>query len=218
MWNPFRLPKPIITIQEQYPDKDWIEANQLSGYTFDIHQLERSAFQLLFVYDQMMNGHRMHDCMLKDHSAFGGTAFTASDNWTLWKQKLGKGTFPIPLRVPHTMVNKARIKGQLFIVESSHFWELDKYKMNGVEFRRRRINLEIPYLHQHRIFNGKTYDQPIAEHKIASVTAWMYVGRYKYWQNHLDAGYNFSTVRIFEPGGLVIPGKYYSFTPLELDD
>jgi len=156
--------------------------------------------------------------MLDEHSQFIGNAFTLGENWVLWKKKLGVGTFPIALRIPFEMTQTGRIKGELFKVNSSRILELDEYKSNGVEFRRKRVEVLIPYRHIKRIVNrDHNYEQVITDH-VAKLEAWMYIGRYKYWQDFLDAGYHFKPCKIYEPGRLILPGKYYSFTDLEYDD
>ena len=220
MWNPFKFRIDPIKDSDMpdldMPSPDWIADHPKEKFTFDLWKLENRQFQLLFVYDQMMKHHRMYDPMLSEHSFPIATAFTASRNFSLWKKKLGQGSFPIPLLIPYTRVPRARIKGELHSVLSYRFSDLDNYKSNGVEFRRKRVKLLVPYVRQER---GVGVNDEVFVQK---VEAWMYYGRYTYWKEHIDAGYMFKPVSRYEPrmreaDGIKM-GGYYSFTPKEYSD
>ena len=198
-------------------DPDWIKEHEPSGYTYDMWKLQRFAHQPLFVYDQCMQTHRMHS-MIEEWSEFRGTAFTAGENWTLWKKRLGPGTFPIPMRIPYAMTQTGRIRGELYLIDSNRFKELDEYKQNGVEFRRKPVQILVPCRHLNHVVNRDHNYEWQATDLIYKTHAWMYVGRHTYWKDFLDAGYLFGTCQIHDPKGLVLSGKYYSFSELEYND
>jgi hypothetical protein len=187
-----------------------------TGYTFDMWKLQRYAKQPLFVCDQLMQTQRMHNMI--EGSQFRGTAFTANPNWIMWKKKLGLGTFPIPMRVPMGDTPMGRVRGELYLVDSKRIKELDKYKLNGVEFRRKPVDLLVPARHLVRVVNADHNYEWQAVDRVVKLSAWMYVGRFKYWEEFLDAGYLFGRCQIHNPGKLIIPGSYYSFSELEYND
>jgi gamma-glutamylcyclotransferase (GGCT)/AIG2-like uncharacterized protein YtfP len=198
-------------------DPDWIKQHEPTGFTYDMWKLQRYARQPLFVYDQWMQTHRMHS-MIHSWSQFRGTAFTANDNWIMWKKRLGQGTFPIPMRMPSIGIETGRISGELYLIDSGRIKVLDEYKENGVEFRRKSVEVLIPYRHKILFVNkDHNYQWRITE-LITKVNAWMYIGRHKYWQEFLDAGYSFGTCKLHDPQGTLLTGKYYSFSKLDLDD
>jgi gamma-glutamylcyclotransferase (GGCT)/AIG2-like uncharacterized protein YtfP len=201
--------------EEVFPNNYWLIENRPRSW--DAWKLEQYIWQPVFIYDQLMRKHRMNH-LLENHSQFQCTAYTWGSNWTLWKKRLGLGTFPIPLRIPMTGVEQGRIKGEIYKVRSSRIIDLDEYKLNGVEFRRKKVDLLIPYRRQQRIVNEDHNYETINTDLVAHVEAWMYVGRYKYWQDFIDAGYNFKTCKIYEPHGSLLIGKYYSFSNQEYYD
>lgn len=205
-----------------FPPHSWHQTRgNPSDYTGDIWLLEQSEFQLMLICDQMMQNQRMNT-LLQGYSTFLGAAFTAKNNFILWKKKLGLGTYPIPLREQYPKLTNARtpmtarIKGELFKIRSSRFLELDEYKSNGLEFRRQRVQLLVPYRRQ----QGSTGVN--AEEFIARCWAWMYVGKKTYWEEHLDAGYMFGRCQIYELNNRYSDGvyldRYYTFTPKEYGD
>ena len=198
-------------------DTDWIKEHTPTGYTYDMWKLQRFARQPLFVYDQCMQAHRMHS-MIAGFSEYRGVAFTANDNWIMWKKKLGEGTFPIPMRIPYSAQPKGRIRGELYLVDSSRIKALDEYKQNGVEFRRKPVEVLVAARHLERVVNADHNYEWQNTDKVVKTHAWMYIGRNKYWEEHLDAGYNFGRCQIYNPGNLIIPGRYYSFSELEYND
>jgi gamma-glutamylcyclotransferase (GGCT)/AIG2-like uncharacterized protein YtfP len=204
---------------------EWAKEHEPSGFTYDMWKLQRYAHQPLFVYDQCMQAHRMHS-MIDEWSEFRGTAFTANDNWILWKKRLGQGTFPIPVRIPHPATPMGRIKGELYLIDSKRFKALDEYKQNGVEFRRKPVEVLVACRHLERVVNAEHNYEWQANDRIVKIHSWMYVGRYTYWKDFLDAGVEkydevtrfFGRCQIHSPNSLIIPGKYYSFSELEYND
>ena len=195
-----------------YPSKAWIKDNPpVSGFTWDMPKLEQCAHQPVFIYNQMKRRHRSF-AMIEPWSEFRGRAFTANENWIMWKKKLGKGTFPIAMRIEHTMVPTARIAGELYLINSYRIKDLDEFMSNGVEFRRKQVQVLVPYAR-------KTYvhGDPVDIQAVAKVSAWMYIGRYKYWEEFLDAGYHFKPCSRYSPKGFVLQGQYYDFTELEFE-
>lgn len=202
------------------PTDKWLEDHTPSMFTQDTWVLERSEYQLVFIYDQMMSNHRMN-YILEGHSKLLGSAFTKRNNYMLWKKKLGLGTYPIPLREPHAVSGlmgtplTARIKGELYRIKSVRIHEaLDSFKTNGVEFRRKRVKLLVPYRYQ----RGNVGVD--AEEFLHEVEAWMYEGRKTYWDD--TPMYMLGKCKIYELNNRYSDGRlldrYYAFTPQEHSD
>jgi len=198
-------------------DPDWLKVHQPTGFTYDMWKLQRFQHQPLFVYDQWMQNHRMHS-MIEDWAQYRGVAFTQNANWIMWKKRLGQGTFPIPMRIPFNGVPMGRIRGELYLIDSERLKVLDEYKENGVEFRRKPVEVLIPYRHLEHIVNKDHNYEWKATDLIAKIHTWMYIGRYKYWGELLDAGYLFGQCKFYTPANMILPGSYYSFSELEFND
>jgi len=225
MWfnNPFKK-KPVVC-DDGFPNQDWVREHPVPSFTNDMTKLEDSEWKYLFVYNHMMRGHRAYDFTLKDYVKYDraiGVAYTKSTRLVMYKKRLGLGTFPIVLTETRPRRNLAgkslegRIKGELYLVKSSRYEELDNYMLNGVEFRRKRVKLLFAYRHQ----LGRS--GAAAEELIKEVEAYMYVGRQTYWREHIDAGHMFPRVQMYEPNtrysdGLLM-GNYFAFTTNEYND
>jgi hypothetical protein len=204
--------------EDGWPSPEWLNDSYPKGFTWDAAQLQQYPWQLVFVYDQMMRRHRMHH-LLKDDAVYQGTAFTMGSNWVLWKKKLGQGTFPISLKKTFFNIETGRIRGELYKVWSSRVLDLDEYKVNGVEFRRKKVELLVPYRHIDRILNADHNYEIVSTDLVAKVDAWMYMGRLKYWEDFLDAGYSgVVPCQIYRPASSLLIGNYYSFNLTEYDD
>lgn len=118
----------------------------------------------------------------------------------------------------------AKIKGQLHLVRPDVLQGLDIKYENGVQYKRRRVKLLLPYRAK---LSGpwKTLDgsplpralqgwrQKEFPEKIHIVEAWMYVGRHKYWSERLDGGFDTLQCPIFFPNSEKgwLP-RYYEYT------
>jgi len=192
------------------PNESWFEeADRKVDYTPDLVNLEQFENQRIFVYDEMMRGHR------KDHllqGSFKCMAFT-TDRFTLWKKKLGDYSFPIASRVQYSSTPFTRIKGEVHLIAPRSFLDLDTHKENGYTFRRKRIKVDIPYTVR-KWENGNTID----EKSSIQVEAWMYIGINRYWAEQYDGGYFFEPVRSFPPKNLDTKREYYYFTKMEYQE
>lgn len=200
--------------------KNWMDkVDHLESWSPDIIQLENKRYQPLFVYDTMMKGGREHHLIENNYKVEQGmnpspTVFT-QERFELWKANRPNASYPIALRngssaAPLEECNRsvskvysARIKGQLFMVRSSAFLELDKERHNGLLFKREWVNVSHPY----RIANGCRIgmsDSRLSQEYVQNVRAHMYVGDYAYWEKLLDGGCYFKPVQMFKPR----PGKW----------
>lgn len=195
------------------PSEQWLEdADDEVEFTPDLWNMERRQLQLLFVYDEMMQGHHGHD-LIKEHSVSLAAAYT-EDKFILWRKNLGKKSYPIPLVKKYLSVPSARIKGQLYGILPPQFKELDKHKLNGVSFIRVRVNIQIPY---RRIVKMREEQGTVKlDEEIQRVRAWMYIGVPNYWDDQIDSGFLYSPTQIYHPNREWLD-KYYYFSQKEYD-
>jgi hypothetical protein len=216
---------------------DWLNKNRPDPYqedlTPDFPWLERHEWVYLFVYGEDQRFGRKYD-LIKEESFFRATAFTQNDQFAMWKKKLGEETLAIPIEgadrvwdgngVTSRKLYKmktteqkpgvlGRIKGEWHQVRPWVIETLDKAYLNGVEFKRERVKLLVPY----RIQQGGVG----VDHNefIKVVKCWMYVGIKDYWIKQLDGGMDFMPVGAYAPRTNVIDGTrigtYYAYTRLE---
>lgn len=200
------------------PDpKDWHLQCRL---TPDIWKLEQYHRQLIFVCDDMMKGNKNHS-LIAEASASGDDPFHPTcytlKPFTLWKKDLGTESFPVamedgyePTGFLRWPAEPARIRGELYAIRPYQFIKLDIHRQNGVQFRRIRTAITLPY-------NQVKYTQKrplpkIAGEYIETIQAWMYVGVPEYWDNLLGGVFNTKPVDLFEhdkPRTWI--DKYYKF-------
>lgn len=185
-------------------DFQLVGAERKAQYTPDIWRLEQNEWQLLFVYDTFMERHENH-AIIQEHiyqnkPLYSG--FTADDHWGLWKKKLGKDSFPIPLinkyRNPNAFLRHnavGRIKGELVAVRPYMFIDLDKHYKNKYEFNRYRSTIWVPYRKKVLTNLGVM----VTPETTQTVRAWMYVGVPSFWDQQLDGGLFFEPVKSFDP-------------------
>lgn len=173
--------------------------------TPDIWKLEQSMFQLIFIPDDMMEGkpnHGLISDVIRNGEAVHPACYTF-DRYTFWKKEVhsideeGKPQIEftaIPMKKEYEPTNwlrvrptPAKIKGQLYAILSPRIIRLDILRQNGVQFRRERQKISLPF--QHVIFNddpnAPVYEKlpVISPYYLKTVEAWMYVGVPEYWDN-----------------------------------
>lgn len=160
----------------------------------------------LFVYDGMMSKHLDFPKIVKHGpTLFPGytdypTVFTMSGFTMFYDCPSGQ---VVPLHAEHDgYFPKAKVKGQLHLVRPEVLHSLDITRENGVQFKRRRVRLLLPYHEKltgpYRTLNGKPLPRALqgwrgkqTPEKIWILKdVWMYVGRKSYWNNRLDGGYS----------------------------
>lgn len=158
-------------------------------HTPDAPILERRYDQFVFVPNEMMSHQHSHH--LLGESRFKIAMGFTESKYTFWKQNAGEHTTAIPMQDTYKDCSKARIKGEVYLIRSTHIPELDNYHKNGVEFRRELIKVLIPY---RRAKNFRPRDRAAYEWLVSRVqfmgelTAWMYTGVPDYWNPLLEKG------------------------------
>lgn len=184
-------------------------------YTPDILMLQQEKLQTMFLPCDMKRGMRNHDMLANSDSfkdcEFLGQGYT-NKKFVLHRKNLGDHSFPIPLpgidsrevslgmRGAHFSDVSARVRGELWDIPTELVVEvLDKYKRNGVEFQRQKLQIIYPYktlvTQLNRDSNLEEYQ--FSGEQIYHYTAWMYVGLEKYWADYFDGGYTVGPCRLF---------------------
>lgn len=161
----------------------------------------------LFVCDGHMSKHLLYPKMLK----YGPTLFEGYNNYPTVFTMKGFEFFhdcpsgqAVPLHAEtgdYSSFPKAKLKGQLHLVTPDLLVSLDIAYQNGIQFRRKRVKLLLPYHEKLRgpwqTVNGKPLPRALqgwrakeTTEKLHIVDAFMYVGRKAYWNDRLDGGYS----------------------------
>lgn len=201
------------------PDYEAIEWANQCILTPDNWKLEQYVRQLIFLPCDMKKGHRNHG-LIEDHinGPVYEDVYTAQE-YTFWKKDLGEASFPVVLPgdyrpdafTPYE-VEAAPIKGELYFIPGHHMKELDKHRLNGVQFVRDRVNIRIPY--RTVSFNKERPLPVISDHKyFNTVPAWMYMGVKDYWDPQIGGIFQ-SQMDLYEHDNpRVWIKKYYKFEP-----
>lgn len=195
----------------EYPPQNWVNGvHMLTKYTPDVVTLERYFYQHMFVYNEWQSVNRGAE-ILKGCDRLAG-AFTVAP-FTVWNKNLGGESYPIVLETQGhgegfgelaTMGLPAQIKGELYKVPSASattFNRLDTYMQNGVSFKRKRMQIAVPYT-----------DPATGLRDVKTLEAWMYIGNPDYWDPLID-NYHFSPAKVWhrELTSEAYAKKYYYY-------
>lgn len=181
-------------------------------FTPDIAMLEQSQYQLVFVCDDLMRSGRNYK-VIQDNSAYVARGFTR--NGYNFYRKRTDGS-PVVMSAKQVGDNRfdfstLKIKGEIHSVESTEgMIKLDTHYQNGVQYRRKRIQILYPTSQHGVIENLDTTGKPLPHtlqgkkhfllpERVDPIWCWMYIGTSTYWKDLLDGGFAFERVRISEP-------------------
>lgn len=172
----------------------------ITEFTPDASLLTQYEIIPVFLYGTLMEGYPEAGLVTQFNNMSTLTAFTYG-NFSCWKKKLGKLSFPIamePTPSPYSLAPANTVKGQLFFLFPEAFYELDKRFRNGLQFTRKLVPI--------CAFN-REQRRPMVEYEFE---AFMYIGNPEYWENQFDAGYWFEPVQVMNPNKFY-PVPYYFF-------
>lgn len=212
----------------ELPSADWFEqADNQTLYTPDAWLIERFSEWNVFVYGAEQRG-------LKKHSKLGHEAkyrFTAYScgYYASWVYNMGNLSFPfamgdgivdpdLPWYDPDDprWAYLHRIKGEIYTIPSTQFFELDEHMLNTVMFERQRRTFEVPYRNKIMIPDGGV--QPMITDRMTQVvTAWMYVAVPEFWNKIIDDGYRTKPTKTFRPSSDFLP-IFSHFSKLDYDE
>lgn len=208
-------------------------------YTPDFYELERYDGHCVFVVDDLQEG------MAKNYLLEGAVklyeGFTQS-NHVMFKHDLGRLSYPIPFEenpFKKLPMPERPIRGTVYRISPDKFLELDRDKMNTVQFFRKRVQIVVPYS---RIWfkekkdlaaflNLQPENQETFEHRakikegvlpqartlnrygMMRYWPWMYYGEVSYWKDLLN-NHEHPPVTIYSDDGVI--KEYYHFNINEL--
>lgn len=169
-------------------------------HTPDIQKLEEFEHMLFFDY-----GHFLP----KDHHI--STAYTV-ERLSVWYNIHNNSQLPIALKsglYGLQQTPRAKVCGQLYLVDTERLVTLDNERRNGISFTRKRVKLLIPY-------QDKYYNQ-------CEIRAWTYIGHPEFWNAETDwerqfyrsrSGRSFNPAKTFRDHNRPWLDTYYKFSRL----
>lgn len=205
------------------PDAAWLKyAQEETRYTPDVARLEEHGLQLYFACDETQKGHLKYD--LVGENTYKCPGFTQK-SFNYWDCEIPFSP-PVPMEATgfhNAMPNYpdiAKIKGQILLIRPEALLKLDEYKENGVQYRREKARILIPYralnyLHDvHKlpddcaqVLSSKLY---LTVEKMHVIRAWMYVGIPEYWDKLISA-FDYRSVQTFEAKNRTWCRTYYQY-------
>lgn len=176
------------------------------AFTPDIGKLEEHQWQLFFIYDNMKQEHQDYSKIKENSYSFEMPIGFTQDKFVMFKRCMGLATYPFILQNKWMTVPNCRVKGELHYIETGRIPELDTMRQNGVEYKRRKIKILLPY----------HVNKPVFTQAFYVIKAWTYVGISEFWEEDIadiDRDFNvkpYASVGTFQANRVDI-GRYYSF-------
>lgn len=215
-----------VVQQQQNEVHRLIQGYELPEYTPDLWELEQKKEHRVFIHDDMMQLQPHHE-LVRAGSLSGFYPFQygyTTKKFSFVEKDLGLKSIPIALdlrdlaeELPVYIGESHRIRGEVYAVRTNTLIELDNHRQNGVQFERRRVNINIGYKklwrsHWFNAFGNKQYAHTIGKEEMISVECWMYLGREEYWKDQLLAdAFKFNPIQVVEEERLWLT-KYYQYS------
>lgn len=170
----------------------YLKYSKNNQYTPDYVDLVRKKRFFLFVYDNMMMGHKENEYALETNLNNKRNLFTAytEDTFYHWKKDLGIESTSVVVEdairafVPfRDHVVPARVQGELYSIRLESLMKIDFLRENGLQFFRKKVIIRVP--HSKVIYSKENPLPALIDPKYQTVEAWMYIGNSYYWQDQL---------------------------------
>lgn len=150
MW-PFKGSQKVEPLHQIWTDT----AQRRRTHTPDLLKMTNKHDHLLFVCDEMKSGFPDHSYI--DEGQFVTQATTKQDDYVIWMKTYGKssGVTAIAVETPHNdpkdksynrrRPDPGRIRGELHLIPTATYFELDEVMANGLYFERKRIQVQLPW-------------------------------------------------------------------------
>jgi hypothetical protein len=204
-----RMLMPQSKFGYELPHPSWFEfMKEETRYTPDVAKLEEFEYQLYFACDETQRGHSRHEILDGEYKCPGFTQ-QSFNYWypeTPWDPAVPMETtnFINPLK---GLPPIAKIKGEIHKIRPQSIIQLDSEKQNGVQFRRKKVRIIVPYralkwVHDvNHIPDDVEYVADnglgLTRERVCVIRAWMYVGIPEYWDKLLNS-YSFHAVDTYE--------------------
>lgn len=205
-----RFIAPSSSLGYNLPDPSVFKfAQEETKYTPDIAKLEAYEYQLYFACDETQRGCHKHDLLGEHEDKCPGFTQKSFNYWDHEAPFLP----PVAMEVEgfrNVMPNYpdiAKIKGRVLKIRSQAFLKLDEYKEQGVQYRRIKPRILVPY--RALVFlKDANLPPPDVEQvlspswgltfeKMVIIRAWMYIGVPEYWDKMINS-FDFKSVQTYE--------------------
>lgn len=163
----------------------------LYRHTKDWSFLEQKTHQAVFIYCNMMRGGKYHHLIepiirTKDDEGLSINPYAFSrERYEVFQTKDGSKSYPVALPSKAPILNdvngqymiRGRVKGWLYFVRSECMNVLDNHMQNGVKFRRKVVDIQLPY----RIYWPSVLGCNPTDEDAHTIQAWMYLGVDAFW-------------------------------------
>ena len=164
-----------------------------AGYrhTKDWAFLEDTDYRVVFLYCDLMRGGKHHNLIepiirTKNDQGLSINPYAFSkERYEVFQTKDGHNSYPVALPSKAPIISavsgqrnaRGKVKGWLYFVRSESMYVLDNHKQNSVKFRRKLVDIQIPY----RIFWPNVLGCNPTDEDAHTIQAWMYVGVPEFW-------------------------------------
>lgn len=190
------------------------EAEREVDFTPDVWDIEQKEFHHLFEYGEAKRDERRYD-IISEFSVYQGVAFTQESHFGMWVHDIGPASYPIMLETRRKKVTapvrmlalgngSARIRGEWHLIQPEGLIELDKYRLNGIQFLRKPVSIDFPHRKIIDITDqndGSVTRKTTGEQHYKKIKAYAYFGIKEYWDTRLDAGFDYPTATYNVPTG-----------------
>lgn len=210
-----RIPKQKEINQEELLElliflKDYDKAY---SHTPDWLSMEEQDVQPVFVYCNVQYRGAEHNVIqniikLKDDDGNYQRPYYAftRECYEVWQTRDGPLSIPVALtsRASQPNLESAKLittfpranilRGRVYLIRAEDMNVLDTHKRHGIIHSRKKIRIQIPIPHHFVDKDGC----PFCLEEIRYTNAWAYLGKHKYWDNHLDGGFALDTCRLHD--------------------
>lgn len=187
------------------------DCDKAFSHTPDWMPMEELPVQPVFVYCNMQYRGKEHNVIENIMKQTNGDvnkspyAFT-QECYEVWQTRDGINSIPIALtsRAPKlsnktgtfqpTLPRASVLRGRVYFIPSGFMNELDYHKKNGIIHSRRKITVRVPY----QITCYDLYRHPFEVEDVRDVEVWAYLGKHRYWDEHLDGGFTMDKCRLHD--------------------
>lgn len=171
-------------------------------FTPDVSYLEMQEFVPLLEFGDAQRSQPNYR-LIDEHSFFEAHAFTTKEAFVMYRHANEEPT-AIAFAKGRKTRNRARIRGELHMVQSKGIFALDIHRQNGIKFRRIRIPVDLPHREEMIITDPDTghyrrFLTGLQHYK--KIDAYVYLAVPEFWEPKLDGGYEFPLCTLKEPKG-----------------
>lgn len=163
-------------------------------YTPDYIELVQKKRHLVFVYDNMMMGHKENEYALETNINNKRNLFVGytEEPFYHWRKDLGRESTSVVLEDAvrsHVLgayrdeVQPYKIQGEVYSIRTESLVKIDYLREQGLQFFRKKVTIRVP--HSKVVYSKEQPLPAIVDPKYQTLQCWMYFGNSFYWQDQL---------------------------------